>query len=77
MKIEHDSVADALYITLLDEPCAYTKTIDDVRLIDYSVGHEPIGIELLCVSEGIDLTGIPHADEISVALAGRSFKIYA
>jgi len=77
MKIEYDEIADAVYVRLLDEPVAYTKALDDLRNIDYSGKHVPVGIEWLCVSEGIDLSGIPQADRIGELLFGRSFKVYA
>jgi uncharacterized protein YuzE len=68
MKIQYDKAADALYIALLDKPWAYTKTLDDARNVDYSAGHEVIGVELLCVSAGVDLSDIPQADQIEKAL---------
>ena len=77
MKFEYDEIADAVYVTLCDEPFAYTKSVDDMRNIDYSASHKPIGIEWLCVSSGIDLSGIPESDAIGKLLFDKSFKVYA
>ena len=64
MRIKYDPEADAIYIKLSNAPYAYGKDLDDSRRIDYDVNGNPKGIELLCVSRGINLSGLPFADEI-------------
>ena len=77
MNLEYDQKADAVYVRLLNEPVAYTKSLDEARNVDYSATDEPVGVEWMCVSEGIDLSGIPQADRISDLLFGKSFKVFA
>ena len=77
MKIEYDETADALHITLRDQPWASSRALDDTRNIDYSATGEVIGVELLCASHGVDLSGVPESNRIEKALLGRSFKVYA
>jgi len=77
MKVQYDEVADALYVTLSDDAWAYTRNLDDTRNIDYSVKGQPIGVEWLCVTSGIDLSGVPQADAIGKLLHEKSFKVYA
>ncbi len=60
-KYSYDKEADAIYITLSDKPVAYTKPLDDTRIIDYDDKNVPVGIELLCVSEGVIVDGLPSA----------------
>jgi len=76
-KYEHDKKADAIYITLVNDPVAYTKSLDETRLIDYDTKGNPIGIELLCVSNGVILDDLPIAAEIAQVLANKNIKTYA
>ncbi len=55
----------------------YTQELDENRLVDYALNlGEPVGIDLLVVSEGVNLTGLPEADSISHILEGLGIKIY-
>jgi uncharacterized protein YuzE len=60
MHVEFDKQADALYVTLADRPVASTKSLRDGRVIDFAEDESVVGIELLGVSAGIDLAGLPH-----------------
>ena len=51
MKIEYDSDADALYISLIEGDLDETKEIDSSTLIDYDKYGRVIGIEILFVKE--------------------------
>lgn len=71
MFITYDSAADAIYVylsTVEEHDVARTVMVDDARLVKYDAGDEPIGLELLFVSEGIDLEGLPRADEVADVL---------
>jgi uncharacterized protein YuzE len=59
LRVEHDPEANALYVHLSDKPYAYGKDLDHERRVDYSEDGTPIGVELLCVDKGVDLTGLP------------------
>lgn len=65
MEFKHDAQADAIYIYLSNKPYAYGKDLDDERRIDYASDNTPIGVELLCVSKGVNLDGLPCKDEIA------------
>jgi uncharacterized protein YuzE len=62
--------ADAIYVYLSDQPVAYTRELDDYRLIDYSADGAVVGIEFLAVSGGIDLGDIPLPAMQKAALLG-------
>jgi uncharacterized protein YuzE len=75
MKLEHDSSADAVYIRLRGKPYDHGMDLDDSRRIDYGGDGLPIGIELLNVSLGVDLTDLPYAPEIAKLLAERGIRV--
>ena len=77
MKITHDTDADAIYILLSDKPYAYGKDLDEERRIDYDADNDPMGIELLCVSEGVITDDLPNRAEVERALDDRGIKSYA
>ena len=76
MRLEHDRKADAIYVYLNDKPYAYGKDLDYERRIDYSDDGAPRGAELLCVSEGVNLDGLPSLSEIAKALEENGIKFY-
>ena len=73
----YDQEADAIYITFSDKPVASTKALDDMRVIDYAADGSPVGIELLCVSEGVISDGLPHLKDVLHLLEGIQVKIFA
>ncbi len=75
MRLEHDKKADAVYIYLSDAPYAYGKDLDTERRIDYSSDGTPLGIELVCVSEGVLLSGLPQPKEIARLLKTKNIKV--
>lgn len=64
MRFEHDPEANALYIHLDDKPYAFGRDLDDERRIDYSADGTPVGVELTCVSSGVNVESLPSASEI-------------
>ena len=66
--VTHDPAADAVWIKL--GPGTYSETIelDDRRRLDVTVDGEPISVELLDVSDGVDLSGLPQAQAIETQL---------
>lgn len=77
MEYEYDANADCAYIRINDLPHAYSKEIDETRFVDYAEDGTVIGIELLYVSSGVDVSGLPHETEISELLARNKVKVYA
>ena len=76
MEFKHDAEADAIYISLSNKPYAYGKDLDDLRRIDYDAEDNPRGVELLCVSEGVNLNSLPYAGEIAEVLEANRIKTY-
>jgi len=76
MKLKHDKIADAIYIKLNNMPYAYGKDLDDLRRIDYASYNSPVGVELLCISKGVNLYGLPHKDEIAKILEHNGIRTY-
>jgi uncharacterized protein YuzE len=71
MIIEYNDEADALYIAFEHVGASAPKKqreLDDRRIVDLDEDGEPIGVEFLDYSEGIDLEGVPRAEEIAQAL---------
>lgn len=75
MLIQYDKDADAIYIKIKQGKYAYGKDLDDLRRVDYDVKDHPIGIELLCVSHGIDTADLPQRHEIEELLSAQCFKV--
>ena len=79
IQIQHDQSVDALYIEFNVRLVAYTDDISRhgyyERGIDYAADGTPVGVEFLNVSRGVDLTGVPHADEIARLLSEHNFRI--
>ena len=77
IRVESDPTADAVYIQLLDEPIGYTKELDDNRLIDYTLNPgKPVGVDLLAVSEGVKLNGLPEVGMIEDILKVLGVNAY-
>jgi uncharacterized protein YuzE len=69
--ISYDSDADAVYVQLRqtdDGGEIETDEIDIYRYVDYDEQGQIIGIELLGVSRGIDLAGVPEAQRVAEAI---------
>ena len=77
IEFEYSRDADALYVRFSDAVVAYSQDVSHAgyyqRGIDYADDGTPIGVEFLGVSQGIDLTDIPHADKIADQLG--TYKI--
>ena len=75
MELKYDRIADAIYIKLSNMPYAYGKDLDDLRRIDFDADGNPRGIELLCVSGGVDVIDLPNSEIITRILEDRHIKI--
>ena len=65
LTINLDPEADAAYVLIEDLPVAKTRKLDENRLLDLSTEGTVIGIEILNVSKGIDLAGLPYPQELA------------
>lgn len=72
MTLTYDPEADAIYVYLTSEDASPTDQVelDDRRTVDYDDSGEAVGVELLSVSQGVDLAGLPRAEEIAALLRG-------
>jgi uncharacterized protein YuzE len=61
---EYDPDADAIYVYLSEGDVERSKTLDDLRIIDYSADRKVIGVEFIGVSGGIDLSDLPHQGKV-------------
>jgi len=76
MTIEHDPTSDAIYVRLRPGVAyAFGEDLDTERRIDYGADQRPIGVELLNVSEGVNLADLPDPDEIARLLAAEGVKV--
>ena len=74
MEVTHDKKIDAIYLKFVDRPYAYGKDLDEERRIDFDINGVPIGVELHCISNGVNLDGLPKANEIGQALGRGGVK---
>lgn len=77
MTYQYDPNADCAYILINELPHAYSKQIDETRFIDYAADGSVIGIELLYVSSGVDVSGLPYASQVTKILEEHKIKVYA
>lgn len=73
----YDREADAIYIKLADGHYAYGQDLDDSRRVDFDANGAPIGIELLNVSDGVDVADLPARPAVEAALHRMHIRIYA
>jgi uncharacterized protein YuzE len=77
MSLDYDEATDSLYISLREGiPRAFGRSLDDSRYVDFGPDGEPIGVELLSVSKGVKLEGLPEEDAIRELLYRRRM-VYA
>ncbi len=77
MKVKYDKEADAVYIRFSGKPYAYGRDLDHERRIDFAQDGSPIGVELLCVSEGVITDDLPHRAEVERVLGDKGIRVYA
>lgn len=75
MQVEHDADANAIYIRLSDAAYHHGDDLDPDRRVDFAVDGSAIGIELLNVSEGVDLRGLPEKGTLAERLAELGIRI--
>jgi uncharacterized protein YuzE len=68
MNATYDRDADAAYVGFSSRTSARQVQLDDSRILDYSTDGAIVGVEFLSPSHGVDLAGIPRANEVARAL---------
>ncbi len=77
LRLTHDEEADAVYVYLTDESYDHGRQLDDRRRIDFAANGSVRGIELLYVSDGVDVTGLPEQERLGRLLEEHSIKVLA
>lgn len=76
MTLDYDRENDSLYIYLREGvQRAYGESLDDVRYVDFGADGLPVGVELLRVSRGVKLEGLPEAQAIADLLYRRNLAV--
>jgi uncharacterized protein YuzE len=73
--LKYDREADAIYVRLSAKPYAFGEDVGLDRRVDYAADGTPVGVELLSVSHGVDLGGLPSTDEIAGLLEKAGVKL--
>lgn len=70
--ITYDREADVLFVQWAEREPGKTGSRDfgGMRFVEFNEADEPVAIEFLDASQGIDLDGIPQADVILEAIQG-------
>jgi len=68
MRLEHDKAADAVYDHLRDVPYDHGEDLDAERRVDFGADGQPRGIELLNVSQGVDVRDLPSGAQVASVL---------
>ena len=68
---------DSISIRLSDKAFAHGKDLDDKRHIDYAADDTPIGVVLMDISNGVDISDLPDQKAIEDALDSRNIKVFA
>ena len=68
IKATHDPAADAVWIKMGSGKYAETKELDGRRRLDVAADGTVLSVELLDVSDGVDLSDLPRAAEIEQEL---------
>ena len=73
MNLEYDPIGDIAYIRVAEGHVQRTEDVSPGRQydrgIDYDEQGEIIGYEFMNALRGLDLTGLPHGDEIAAFIA--------
>jgi uncharacterized protein YuzE len=77
LRAEYDPQADALYVHLSDQPYAFGEDLDFARRVDYAEDGTPVGVELLYVSQGVDLSQLPQASDLAAVLDQYNIRQFA
>ena len=79
MRFEYDEQANAVYVYLRpgEIRVAQTRALDSQRIVDYDEHGDPVGIEFLAVSRGVDLRDLPYQPELTSYFKAHQIPIFA
>lgn len=75
MTYEYDYDSDCAYVRFSAAEHHHSVEIDVTRFVDYAEDGSVIGIELLYVSGGVDVTDLPCAEAVAAELQAHGVKI--
>src|SRR5437016_11853373 len=75
LRVKHDPVADAVWVKLREGQYAETRELDSRRLLDIAADGTVLSVELLDVSDGVDVRDLPAANEIATALQRQGLRV--
>lgn len=75
LELRHDPNADAVYIRFADGEFARAEDVGGERRVDYATDGTVLGVEILYPSDGVDVAGLPRADEITELVAGHGLRV--
>jgi hypothetical protein len=65
LQFEFDQDANSVAARVSNEPEFDLRKIDKVRVLEYDIHGDLVGIEFLDVGLGVDLTDLPYHDELA------------
>ncbi len=81
MKFTYSTGADAIYVQFgrrrMVEHSGEVSNALNIRVVDYSKDGSIVGMEILDTHSGVDVSGLPRADEIAKLLAQNGFRVIA
>ncbi len=79
MKLKYDPRADAAYVTvgadIVPGQIDFTERRGQDRMIDYAADDSVLGYEFLNVSRGVDLSDLPHREELAELFAKQNIRV--
>lgn len=83
MRLEYSERSDKIYVVvgedIVDGGVVYTENVSPgrqyARGIDRDADDRILGYELLNVSRGVDVDGLPHAEELAALFAERGIRV--
>ncbi len=81
MKLTYSTGADAIYVQFgrrrMVEHSDEVSNVLNIRVVDYSKDGSIVGVEILDTHEGVDVDGLPRAEELAALLAENGFRVIA
>ena len=71
LKVGMDEKLDSVFVEFESGTAGYAQELDANRIVDYSLNPgKPIGVCLHNVSEGVEIEGLPHPEQVRNILRG-------
>lgn len=75
MKVEFDRRHDVAYFAFSAAGSVRQVKVDNTTIIDYADDGSVVGVEFISPSRGVNLAGVPRADEIEREVRRLRFPI--